>query len=249
MQGAIAHNESAAISRIHLADDTVQLQMMELAQSCSADARAASEQEEVYSASCDRELEHVQLRLRLALLGAHLKRATSGTITLSRLSADDPLHKRCCSNALDSIKPGVFSRDAVHNGADGSSCVVGDAGLNVLDVYQLEHQPLQRRFQQAAQAAEALEVAHGLFCGVPLESLEHAIACGIGGNAAAAAALPLSQCSLGDLALQFRHSTQEADLALALNPALTAAAALEQEVQRQQIRERHRHHQQQQQQQ
>jgi hypothetical protein len=95
-----------------------------------------------------------------------------------RLPEDDIQRQRCIKAATENIKKDFFVNASSHSH--------GAKGLEVIEVYKIENQTLLKSFheytvlqaQMGQQSSNQIKVK-GLFCTIPIESLEHAIVYGM----------------------------------------------------------------------
>jgi hypothetical protein len=112
---------------------------------------------------CAQQLEQQQLATRIATLSLQAERDSAGSVQLKRLSSAHPQHVRCRRAAAENTKADFFATSS-------SYC-----GIDVLDVYKLEHAALAEQFQAAAAADGADAKVKGLFCLIPPASLERLV--------------------------------------------------------------------------
>jgi hypothetical protein len=125
---------------------------------------------------CAQQLEQQQLATRIATLSLQAERDSAGSVQLKRLSAAHPQHVRCRRAATENTKAEFFT-------SSSSYC-----GIDVLDVYKLEHAALAQQFQAAASADGADAKVKGLFCLIPSASLERLVLHGFAASSTAATA-------------------------------------------------------------
>jgi hypothetical protein len=87
-----------------------------------------------------------------------LKTETKAAVNLSSVAHDSTQYKRCRKAVMDSI------------GSSFDRKFPGCSGINVINVYKLEHIWLSSNLQDAAAAAESAKVK-GLFCVIPKENV------------------------------------------------------------------------------
>ena len=95
-----------------------------------------------------------QMKRDLKLFAFALQVETKGSISLTAVSKESSQFKRCCKAVGDSMGSNFSDKFPLHS------------GLNVIDVYKLDHSWLSARLQNAASRVESAKVK-GLFCSIP----------------------------------------------------------------------------------